>query len=128
MHGKKFLVSEVLFGSDGVSLFLRVDFRSGTESQLPGMEARVTLQSLDNAPPQPVTIRLSAGAATSDDPVECAFLRILEARFPLAAAGVGRGGGVRFQLSLWQGGLPVDAVPQQGWLEMSTTSPTEMSD
>ena len=51
MHGKKFLVSEVLFGSDGVSLFLRVDFRSGTETQLPGMEARVTLQSLDNAPP-----------------------------------------------------------------------------
>ena len=128
MHGKKFLVSEVLFGSDGVSLFLRVDFRSGTETQLPGMEARVTLQSLDNAPPLPVTIRLSAGAAASEDPVECAFLRILEARFPLASAGVGRGGGVRFQLSLWHGGLPVDAVPQQGWLEMSTTSPTEMAD
>ena len=91
MHGKKFLVSEVLFGSDGESLFLRVDFRSGTEPQLPGMEARVTLQSLDNAPPQPVTIRLAAGAAASDDPVECAFLRILEARFPLAAAGVARG-------------------------------------
>jgi hypothetical protein len=128
MHGKKFLVNEVLFGSDGVSLFLRVDFRSGTETQLPGMEVRVTLQSLDNAPPQPVTIRLSAGAATSDDAVECAFLRILEARFPLAAAGVRRGGGVRFQLSLWQGGLPVDAVPQQDWIEMSTTSPMEMAD
>ena len=128
MHGKKFLVSEVLFGSDGVSLFLRVDFRSGTESQLPGMEARVTLQSLDNAPPQAVTIRLSAGAASCDDAVQCAFLRILEARFSLAAAGVARGGGVRFQLSLWQGGLPVDAVPQQGWLEMATTSPMEMAD
>ena len=107
---------------------MRVDFRSGTEPELAGMEARVTLQSLDNAPPQPVTIRLAAGAAASDDPVECAFLRILEARFPLAAAGVAEGRGVRFQLSLWQEGLPVDAVPQQGWLEMPTTSPAEMAD
>ena len=128
MHGKKFLVSEVLFGSDGESLFVRVDFRDGTEPQLAGMEARVTLQSLDGAPPQPVTIRLTSGAATSDDPVECAFLRILEARFPLSAAGVAEGRGVRFQLSLWHGGLPVDAVPQQGWIEMPTTSPAEMAD
>jgi len=128
MHGKKFLVREVLFGSDGESLFLRVDFRSGTEPQLPGMEARITLQSLDGAPPQPVTIRLAAGGAASDDPVQCAFIRILEARFPLAGAGVAEGRGVRFQLSLWHEGLPVDAVPQQGWLEMTTTSPAEMAD
>ena len=84
MHGKKFLVSEVLFGSDGESLFVRVDFRPGSEPELAGMEARFSLQSIDGAPPQPVTIRLTSGAATSQDPVECAFSRILEARFPLA--------------------------------------------
>jgi hypothetical protein len=128
MHGKKFLVSEVLFGSDGESLFVRVDFRPGTAPELPGMEARITLQSLDNAPPQSVTVRLAAGGATSGDPVECAFLRILEVRLPLAGAGVTPGRGVRFQLSLWQSGLPVDAVPQQGWLEMPTTSPSDMAD
>ena len=128
MHGKKFLVSQVLFGSDGESLFLRVDFRPGAELGVAGMEARITLQSLDNTPPQSVTIRLAAGGATSDHPVECAFQRILEARFPLAGAGVGEGRGVRFQFSLWQGGLPVDAVPQQGWLEMATTCPMAMAD
>lgn len=128
MHGKKFLVSEVLFGSDGESLFVRVDFHSGSEHELAGMEARITVQSVDNAPPQRVTIRLTAGAATSEDLVECAFLRILEVRFPLAAAGVPEGQGVRFQLSLWNGGLPVDAVPQQGWLEMLTTRPSDMAD
>ena len=127
MHGKKFLVSEVLFGSDGQNLYLRVDFRPGTEAELTGMEVRITLQSLDNAPPQSVTIRLGASAATSDDLVECAFLRILEVRFPLAAVAVTEGSGLRFQLSLWHGGLPVDAVPQQGWLEMPTTCPVEMA-
>ena len=29
MHGKKFLVSEVQFGTDGANLYLRVDFHSG---------------------------------------------------------------------------------------------------
>ena len=128
MHGKKFLINKVFFGSDGESLFVRVDFRPGSEPELAGMEARISLQSLDGAPPQPVTIRLASGAATSEDPIECAFSRILEARFPLDAAGVADGGGVRFQLSLWHEGLPVDAVPQQGWLEMPTTSPAEMAD
>ena len=27
---------------------------------------------------------------------------------------------VNFQLSLWQGGLPVDALPAQGWIELAT--------
>ena len=40
MHGKKFLVQEVFFGSDGESLFLRVDFHPGHEPELAGMEAR----------------------------------------------------------------------------------------
>ena len=101
---------------------------AGTEPELPGMEAQLTVQSLDGAPPQPVTFRFAAGGAASDDPVECAFIRVLEARFRLASAGVADGRGVRFQLSLWQEGLPMDAVPQQGWLEMTTTNPAEMAD
>jgi hypothetical protein len=53
---------------------------------------------------------------------------VLEARIPLAAMGVRNGGGLRFQCSLWQGGLPIDAVPQQGWIEMKTTDPMEMEE
>jgi hypothetical protein len=40
---------------------------------------------------------------------------------------VARGSGLRFQFSLWQSGLPLDAVPQQGWLEIRTTDPLEMT-
>jgi hypothetical protein len=29
-------------------------------------------------------------------------------------------------LSLWQGGLPIGAVPHQGWITMRTTDPDEM--
>jgi hypothetical protein len=37
---------------------------------------------------------------------------------------VARGDGtVGFQFSLWRDGLPIDAVPQHGWLEVQSTAP-----
>lgn len=127
MHGKKVLVNEVLFGSDGKRLFVRVDFRPGVQGELAGMEARIALQSLENTPPHHVTIRFADGSACTGDALECAFRNVLETSFELAAIGVKPGRGVRFQLSLWASGLPVDAVPQQGWLEMHTTDREEMA-
>jgi hypothetical protein len=52
--------------------------------------------------------------------VECALGSVLEMRIPLAEAGISDARGARVQCSLWQGGLPVDAVPQQGWIEVPT--------
>ena len=45
--------------------------------------------------------------------------RVLELKIPSRSLGVGRGGAVRFQLSVWETGLPMDAVPQQGWIEVA---------
>ncbi len=126
MHGKKFLIKEVFFGSDGENLYLRLDFHPGHEPELDGMEARITLQSADGGGSAALTIRLLGGAANADEPIECACGRILEARIPLRLAGIARNGGLRFQFSLWQGGLPIDAVPQQGWLGIATTDPAEV--
>ena len=44
----------------------------------------------------------------------CAFQQILEASVPIGAPA---GQPVRFQFSLWKDRLPMDAIPQQGWLE-----------
>jgi hypothetical protein len=97
------------------------------------MEARLKLQSLDASRSSLVTIRFAHGGAqvseavlaspAIESPVECAFARILEGRISLAALALRPGEGLRFALSLWQGGLPMDAAPQQGWLEMRTTDP-----
>jgi alpha-amylase/alpha-mannosidase (GH57 family) len=138
MHGKTFLVKEVHFGSDGANFYLRVDFHAGCERELSRMEARLTAQTLDGAHSSSVEIGFANGAARATgmklaalppegQPVECAFARVLEARISLESMGVARGGGLRFQFSLWQSGLPMDAVPQQGWLEMRTTDPLEMA-
>ena len=134
--GKKFLIHEVQFGTDGVQLYLRVDFCPGGERELDGAEALVTLESLEGRSTSRAAIAFDGGRAHIKElhltglvsqPADCALGRILEARFRLAALGVSPGGGVRFQLSFWHKGLPVDAVPQQGWIEMRTTDPAELS-
>ena len=137
MHGKKFVVKEVYFGSDGGNLFLRVDFHPGYQQDLPGMQARLRVQSLDGARTSSLNIVFAhEGVSVADEElaggpapgsVECAFVRVLEVRAQLAAMGIAPGGGLRIQLSLWSGGLPIDAVPQQGWLEMRTTDPLELA-
>jgi alpha-amylase/alpha-mannosidase (GH57 family) len=130
MHGKKFLVSEVQFGSDGASLFLRVDFHLSYLQELNGMEARINAQPFDGWKASHVTLVFANGAARVGESeiagVECALNRILEVRIPLEPLGVHGGAGLRFQFSLWQAGLPIDALPPQGWLELKTTDPEQL--
>jgi alpha-amylase/alpha-mannosidase (GH57 family) len=140
MHGKKFLVKEVQFGSDGANFYLRVDFHPGYEHELSGMEARLTVESPDGQSAGRVVLlfsdanvsvkeqRLAAPPATGVVPIECAFSGVLEVRLSLPALGLAPGSGLRFQFSLWQGGLPMDAAPQQGWLLMRTTDPAELAE
>ena len=137
MHAQKVLVKEVQFGSDGLHFYLRVDFQPESEAELAAMELRLTAQPLDGVNPSipsTLTIRFGGGAratviqlAAGPAPVDCALAQVLEVRIPLAALKIAPGGGVRFLFSLWQGGLPVEAVPQQGWLEMRTTNPADMA-
>ncbi|HLK62060.1 MAG TPA: glycoside hydrolase family 57 protein [Bryobacteraceae bacterium] len=139
MHGKQVVVQEVQYGSDSVNFYLRVDFRSGYEQEVPGMEGRLSMESLDGALKSFFSLALAPGAVCPVDArlvgcsevdskaVECALGRVLEIRISLKAIGIAAGAGLRFQLSLWRTGLPIDAVPLQGWLTMKTTNPTEMA-
>lgn len=132
MHGKKFLVKELYYGTDGERLFLRADFHPGAEQALSDMEARITVQAGDPCQTSFLAIRFDHGKLETTElklagapdaracAVECAFHSVLEVGIPLAALGVQPGGALRFQLSLWQGGLPMDALPHQGWLEVAT--------
>ena len=140
MHGKKFLIKEVQYGSDGVNFYLRVDFHPGYEAELNGMEARITAESPDGQRTSRARLVFADGEASVKErvfadtapghgpPIECAFGRVLELRLLLAALGLPRGSGMRFQFSLWEGGLPIDAVPQQGWIGMTTTDPTRIGE
>jgi hypothetical protein len=137
MHGKKFLVREVYYGSDGENLYLRVDFHRGSEQTISEMEARLNITAGDPPQSSQVTARFDYGRANvtelklaaAPEPnaqaVEFAFKNVLEARISLAALGAKAVAPVRFQFSLWQGGLPMDAVPQQDWIEMTPGDKTD---
>ena len=126
MHGRRFLVGEIHYGADGANFFLRVDFLPEEQRRLPGMEVHLTLEGADKAR---ISILLGDGAVeiTEGDPlqIEICFGRVLEMRVPLEVAGPRDFGKLRFQLSLWQDGLPVDALPVAGWIELETKDPGE---
>jgi alpha-amylase/alpha-mannosidase (GH57 family) len=139
MHGKKFLVQELYYGSDGENLYIRADFHPGAEDTIAATEVRLNAEARDSGHVSSATIRFDHGRAHATDlklaaapqahtlAVECAYEKILEIRLSLDALGVQRGGSVRFQLSIWQGGLPMDAMPQQGWFELPTSEPADWS-
>ena len=125
MHGKKVVVREVYYGSDGRHLFLRIDFHPGHEQDLAGSEVRFVVQPVDGGDQSRFVVQLSPDGVKPPDGVECAFGRVFEAKVPLALVHIPERGGLRFQFSLWQGSLPLEAIPQQGWLRMPTTNPEE---
>ena len=122
MHGKRFLIRELYYGTDGHNLYLRIDFEV-SPAELSGMEARISIEGAA------MTLHFEQGKTLLAEPgltaAEFAFQKVLEMRVPFSALGVTRGDPLRFQLSLWKSGLPMDALPPQGWLQFSTAEPTD---
>ena len=135
MHGKKFVVQEVHFGSDGRNFFVRIDFHSGLRAGTGSEWKRGCAGQIARSASR-------ASEFTMDFATACASP--VEWRWPMPAAGTVECGVMRgcsrcafrwrlwawraaadcdSSASLWQGGLPIDAVPQQGWIEMKTTDP-----
>jgi hypothetical protein len=135
MHGKRFLIQELFYGSDGQNLYLRIDFDAG--ASLANLDAHLTLRPVSEASRESYLalgfsdsgvearqVRL-ADARSGASAVEAAFRKVLEIRLSLRALAVPRGQSLQLQISLWKDGLPVDAAPPEGWLEVSTAEPTD---
>jgi alpha-amylase/alpha-mannosidase (GH57 family) len=136
MDGKRFLIEQLAYGGDGQNLYVRVDFEPAAAGTLAGMDAHLTVQPDAAASQQSfVALRFTNGRVEQqearfanpqqDSALEFAFHKVLEMRISLAALAVAPGTALRLQLSLWKDGLPVDAVPQEGWLEVSTAEPSD---
>ena len=107
MHGERFPLHALFYGSDGEALFLRLDFDEEIDPER--LEVRVKSASHE--------VRL-----TGDGFV---YRHVLEARVPLQHLGCAPGGEVRFQVSLWEDGLPRDAIPRHGWIEFRASVASE---
>jgi len=107
MHGRRTLLKDVRYGSDGGSVYLRIDFAESA-AELEGLEIRVHPEGETR---DVGVIRIEAGAAVvlpgAQGAVLAAYREVLE-------IAVGFTGGVR--LSFWQDGLPIRMVPGEGSL------------
>jgi hypothetical protein len=114
MHGKRALVREVYFGADATNLFLRIDFAEDAAS-LEGLEVHADVLGANGAPERKLRVVVKSGAAISDGANgQAAFKDVMEISFPSIEDPA------RVRLSFWQDGLPIEAIPPQDYLQIST--------
>lgn len=114
MHGQRFVLKQLLYGTDREKLFLRLDF-----DQAPaGMRLHLVF------PLAEFSLNLGETPVTSDG-FRAAMGRIFEVAIPLTAVAAASSENVRLKLSLWQGALPLDSLPQEGWIELAIGDPAE---
>jgi alpha-amylase/alpha-mannosidase (GH57 family) len=114
MHGQKFLIEQMHYGSDGTSLYVRLDFAAGSDETLLQSELRFNVDGFAFTVPVQEYYR---PAEALEHPVEAAYKKVFELKVGMKT---NRTQAVKFQLSLWKDGLPLDALPQQGTIELST--------
>ena len=100
-----------------------LDFVESADVSSTGTELRIAIQPEGSFEAPTVRSVLLTGVA---DGVESSYQRVCEVRISHAGVGIPHGRGVRFQLSIWQAGLPMEALPPQGWIDFSTSEPAEM--
>lgn len=128
MHSQRSIIHELRYGSDGKNIFLRFDFAQPL-SGVGSFELRLNFRSPSNTRSE-VLLYCAPGQVEieksdlADGSVDAALGKIFEARISMSALQVKRGGSVFAQLSVFQDGLPMDALPVEGELEIFTSEPS----
>jgi alpha-amylase/alpha-mannosidase (GH57 family) len=113
MHGKRTVVKEVRYGANGTNIFLRIDFAEDA-AKMEGLEIQAETAGLDGRAEPQIKVLLKAGNALVESTGgEAAFRDVMEISFPAAADTA------RIRVSVWQDGLPVQAIPPQDFLQIS---------
>ena len=129
MHGKEFIAKELHYGSDGSALFLRLIFGQQERGTLAGTEIRLALEGTGKGL-QLVAMLTSEGVVltgngSSAGRVSAAYGRLFELSCDLEGSGFAGDQPFRLQLSIWKDGLPLDALPAQGWIEFVPAQPSD---
>jgi len=128
MHGRSYFLHELHYGFDNDSLFLRVEPFRESQEELQECEFRITLaaeeelriiaQIKEGKLERFVVEREDTCLLNVGDRVRVAFGRILEVRVAREMVSVGKRASFGLAVALWEGGLPVDVLPGEGFLEV----------
>jgi hypothetical protein len=134
MHGVAQLVEALHYGYSEKALFLRVDLGETFVRDHQEFEVHVNVEGerrirLHTKMEQGRVMALElwrgeenilVPLATGDE-VEVAFEKIFEVKMAFSILGVAADERISLQVSVWQDGLPLQILPQEGWLPLELT-------
>jgi alpha-amylase/alpha-mannosidase (GH57 family) len=128
MHGRVRLLQALRYGFSDDHLYLRVDVFEDVLTRRGDAEFRITLRGEEELR---VVVRVEAGKLAEfqvetreycllgpHEMVSAAYDRILELSIARTLIPLGSGTSFSLSVALWEGGLPVDLLPAEGWLEV----------
>ena len=150
MHGKVFLLDSISAGIDETNVYGRADFATATEgdceivvnleswAETSSRARRALRLSAEIAGGKIARLQLTDGLDTLDSSnVKAAFGLTVEFQLPLAllyAVPPKPGSSdsistskLRLRFSVWQNGLPLDALPVEGWMELQLLAEEELA-
>ncbi|MGC1687929.1 MAG: glycoside hydrolase family 57 protein [Candidatus Acidiferrales bacterium] len=133
MHGRMFVIDDLLFGFDGEHLYLRLDLIPEMLSKFQEFEIRITIWdaremrlTLSVRENRLESVRLEQGGMCFLNPAEfvkAAFGKIVEASFDKKLFDIQNRRSLLLGVAIWEGGLPVDVLPGEGYLDIPLGDP-----
>ena len=144
MHGKLFLLDTGYAGIDEANLYCRVDFMEPAEEWASG-ETQLTV-SIETLPPETLSaatvhrleVDISGGSVRDwkfmengrpeerRESIQASLASIFECCVPLELLGAQLRSTLRVRFSLWRDHLPLDALPQEGAIEVHLLPESEL--
>lgn len=126
IHSRRSLIQELLYGSDGQNIYVRVDLTEPVPASAPfEFRSQLRNQADERFYVHLFGSRPSAFSVDSNLPegaVTAALVNIYEMRVSMSALHVRRGDSIFLQISIFREGLPVASLPATGELELQTSS------
>lgn len=125
MHGDHSPVQALCYGNDATRLYLRLDL----DVESAGIEVHVLFNGQTQVWSQAMLTETGAELLNIERPgrltvpMQCRYHRVFEAAIDFSGLGLRTGDTARFQVSIWRDGVPIDALPAQGWIELDTNEP-----
>jgi alpha-amylase/alpha-mannosidase (GH57 family) len=143
MHGKQFLLDAIYAGIGEQFIYGRLDFCE-LPSEAVQLVVNLEVSGVSGSDPSHLRWRLMANLdhglanwelrnsevlATSDHPTEgviVAMTKMFEFQLPLSMLRAVHGTTIHVRFSLWKDGLPIDALPVEGAVQLPVVSEEEM--
>jgi alpha-amylase/alpha-mannosidase (GH57 family) len=138
MHGVSQLVEALFYGYSDQAVFLRVDLSETFRHDHPEFDVRVNVGGDSSARLHAAVRAGSVGEVeflkggesllvplATGDQVQVAFKQIVEIRLDFSVLGVTPHERINLQVSIWVNDLPLQVIPQEGWLTLELTEDLE---